>query len=52
MMKNWCHCEPTLEDMLSDSIITAVMKADGVDPQQLATLLKEVARRWALAQVQ
>src|SRR5262249_54099233 len=37
MIVNW-H-EPTLEDILSDSIIKAVMKADGVDPHQLAAML-------------
>jgi hypothetical protein len=36
MILNWCHREPTLEDILSDSITKAVMEADGVDPQQLA----------------
>jgi hypothetical protein len=41
--------EPTLEDILSDSIIEAVMKADSVDPHQLAAMLKEVGRRWAVA---
>jgi hypothetical protein len=35
--------EPTLEDILSDSIIKSVMEADGVDPQQLAAMLKEVS---------
>jgi hypothetical protein len=34
MILNWCHREPTLEDILSDSITKAVMEADGVDPQQ------------------
>jgi hypothetical protein len=47
MIVNWRQREPTLEDILSDSIIKAVMKADGVDPQQLAAMLKEVGRRWA-----
>jgi hypothetical protein len=47
MILNWCHREPTLEDILSDSITKAVMEADGVDPQQLAVMLKEVERRWA-----
>jgi hypothetical protein len=47
MILNWCHREPTLEDILSDSITKAVMEADGVDPQQLAAMLKEVERRWA-----
>jgi hypothetical protein len=36
-----------LEDILFDSITKAVMEADGVDPQQLAAMLKEVERRWA-----
>jgi len=38
--------ELTLEDILSDCIIKALMKADGVDPHQLAAMLKEVGRRW------
>jgi len=46
---NWCQHEPTLEDILSDSIIEAVMTADDVDPHQLAAMLKEVGRRWAVA---
>ena len=28
---NWCRREPKLKDMLSDSIVQAVMEADGVD---------------------
>jgi hypothetical protein len=36
MVVNGRQHEPTLEDMLSDSIIKAVMKADGVDPHQLS----------------
>jgi hypothetical protein len=47
MIVNWRQHEPTLEDILSDSIIKAVMKADGVDPHQLAAMLKEVGRKWA-----
>jgi hypothetical protein len=39
---NWRHCEPTLEDILSDPIIKAVMSADGVDPRELAAMLREV----------
>jgi hypothetical protein len=46
MIVNWRQHEPTLEDILSDSIIRAVMKADGVDPHQLAAMLKEVGRKW------
>jgi hypothetical protein len=47
MIVNCCQSEPTLEDILSDSIIKAVMKADGVDPHQFAAMLKEVGRRCA-----
>jgi hypothetical protein len=38
---NWDHREPTLDEMLSDSIIRAVMAADGVDPLELAATLRE-----------
>jgi hypothetical protein len=30
--------------MLSDSIIRAVMAADGVDPQELAVMLRQIGR--------
>jgi len=32
--------EPTLAEMLSEPIIRAVMKADGVSPYELKTLMK------------
>jgi len=32
---NWYHREPTLDEILSDSIVRALMDADGVDPQEL-----------------
>jgi hypothetical protein len=38
---HWCHREPTLDEILSDSITKAVMEADGVDPQELAASLKQ-----------
>ena len=41
---NWCHREPTLEEILSDSITKAVMEADGVDPQELAAALRQASR--------
>ncbi|MEJ0075000.1 MAG: hypothetical protein WDO17_06070 [Alphaproteobacteria bacterium] len=31
----FCHDEPTLDDMLNDPLINAVMRADGVDPEEL-----------------
>ena len=39
---NWHHREPTLEDILSDPIVEAVMAADGVDPHSLRRLLRQV----------
>jgi hypothetical protein len=41
---NWYHREPTLNEILSDSIVRAVMEADGIDPQELAATLKEAGR--------
>ena len=38
------HCrEPRLEEMLADSIIKAVMEADGVDPGELEAELRQTA---------
>jgi hypothetical protein len=37
--------EPRLEDMLVDSIVKAVMEADGVDPCKLEAELKQTAAR-------
>jgi hypothetical protein len=36
--------EPTLEEILSDSIVEAVMQADAVDPDELDAMLGRVAR--------
>jgi hypothetical protein len=33
---NLFHRELTLDEILSDSIVRALMEADGVDPQDLA----------------
>jgi hypothetical protein len=41
---NCDHREPTLDEMLSASIIRAVMAADGVDPQELAVMLRQIGR--------
>ena len=38
------HCrEPRLEEMLADSIIQAVMQADGVDSRELEAELRQTA---------
>lgn len=46
----WCFHEPGLEDMLADSIVRAVMDADGVDPRALAATLRETAVLWRASQ--
>jgi hypothetical protein len=39
--------EPTLEEMLSDPIVRAVIEADGIDPQELAATLRQTGRMLA-----
>jgi hypothetical protein len=36
--------EPTLDEILSDSIVEAVMRADAVDPDELGVMLGRIAR--------
>ena len=40
---SWSHRELGLEDMLADSIVKAVMAADGVDPRELETTFRQIA---------
>jgi hypothetical protein len=35
--------EPTLKEILSDSIVAAVMQADDVDPERLDAMLTRIA---------
>jgi hypothetical protein len=42
---NWYYREPTLDEMLSDSIVRAVMEADGIDPKELAATLRQTGRK-------
>ena len=42
---NRSHREPTLDEILSDSIVRALMEADGVDPQDLAATLRLTGRK-------
>jgi hypothetical protein len=42
-----CVEELSLAEVLTDPITSAVMAADGVDPQQLKTTLSEARRRLA-----
>ncbi len=39
----FCHDELTLDEMLNDPLIGAMMRADGVDPEQLGADLARMA---------
>jgi hypothetical protein len=41
---HWSHREPTLDEILSDSITKAVMAADGVNPRELTAMLRRLSR--------
>lgn len=40
----WCYEEPTLDEMLADPLIATLMRADGVDADELRPALDEVAQ--------
>ena len=42
---NWCHREPTLNGILSDPVVRAVMEADGVNRHELEVMMRRVAQR-------
>jgi hypothetical protein len=44
---SFCRYEPTIAEILSDSIVQAVMDADGVDPKRLEALLRSMAQNLA-----
>ena len=39
----YCHDELTLDELLADPLIDAVMRADGVDPEELGSELARIA---------
>ena len=41
---NCCYREPTLNGILSDPIVRAVMEADGVNPHELEVMLRRVGQ--------
>jgi len=43
-VRNGIPREPTLDEILSDSIVEAVMQADAVDPEELGVMLGQIAR--------
>jgi hypothetical protein len=38
----WPQREPTLKEILSDPIVTALMNADGVDPLEVEAMLTQI----------
>jgi hypothetical protein len=40
---SWYFREPTLSEILSDSIVKALMNADGVNPIALEAMLRQIA---------
>ena len=40
----WYQREPTIAEILSDSLVKVVMRADGVDPEMLERDLRSMAR--------
>ena len=44
-----CGDDLTIAEMLSDSIVQALMEADGIDPEMLKELLRNVAEQISLA---
>jgi hypothetical protein len=42
-----CSSELSIKAVLSDSMVKAVMAADGVDPQELEAMLVDIARQRA-----
>jgi len=45
----YCHDELTLDELLADPLIGAVMRADGVDPAELQSDLERFAQERELA---
>jgi hypothetical protein len=49
---SWCTREPSIAEMLSDSIVIAMMAADGVDPLALEVQLRRMAIATAAREAQ
>ncbi|HXP30834.1 MAG TPA: hypothetical protein VN832_07075 [Stellaceae bacterium] len=41
--------EPSLQELLADPVVHAVMKADGLEARDLIELVQAVSRNWRLA---
>ena len=44
----WLYGEPTLDEALSDPVVRAMMRRDGIDPKALRELIEWVQARRAL----
>ena len=50
LLARHCHQgEASLEEIVSDPIVQAVMEADGVNPHELDAMLRQVARHLSMA---
>jgi hypothetical protein len=47
----WLFGEPTLDEAISDPVVIAMMRRDGVDPARLRLLLETVGARLAAKRV-
>jgi hypothetical protein len=45
----WCGRDLTITEMLSDSIVQALMQADGIDPEMLKAQLRSIAQEISAA---
>jgi hypothetical protein len=41
-LNGWCRREPSITEILSDSIVKDLMKADGIDPKELEAELRRM----------
>ena len=40
-----CRCEPSLEDLLADEVMTPVLRSAGLELQEFREMMVETARR-------
>jgi len=42
--RDWLRGEPTLEELLDDSVLRTLLRSDGIDPKGLRVFLRELRR--------
>jgi hypothetical protein len=40
--RGWLHGEPTLDDLLDDSVLRALQRSDGIDPARFRIFIDEL----------